>query len=92
MGARPLPPPKKTFRRFSPENGLQLITCFRRRCFDNSTCKRVLDLLEPGDLRLEQVVIKTVAVVKLFWNRNINGYSEADEYGNSRIWRQMRSG
>ena len=26
--------------------------------FDNSTCKRVLDLLEPGDLRLGQVVIK----------------------------------
>jgi len=33
--------------------------------FDNSTCKRVLDLLEPGDLRLGQVVIKRVAVVKL---------------------------
>ena len=32
---------------------------------DNSTCKRVLNLLEPGDLRLEQVVIKRVAVVKL---------------------------
>jgi len=32
--------------------------------FDNSTYKRVLDLLEPGDLRLEQVVIKRVAVVK----------------------------
>ena len=32
--------------------------------FDNSTCKRVLDLLEPGDLRLGQVVIKRVAVVK----------------------------
>jgi len=32
---------------------------------DNSTCKRVLDLLEPGDLRLGQVVIKRVAVVKL---------------------------
>ena len=27
--------------------------------------KRVLDLLEPGDLRLGQVVIKRVAVVKL---------------------------
>ena len=24
--------------------------------FDNSTCKSVLDLLEPGDLRLGQVV------------------------------------
>ena len=33
--------------------------------FDNSTCKRVLDLLEPGDLKLGQVVIKRVAVVKL---------------------------
>jgi len=35
--------------------------------FDNSTCKRVLDLhmLQPGDLRLGQVVIKRVAVVKL---------------------------
>jgi len=33
--------------------------------FDNSTCKRVLDLLEPGDLRFGQIVIKRVAVVKL---------------------------
>ena len=33
--------------------------------FDNSMCKRVLDLLEPGDLKLGQVVIKRVAVVKL---------------------------
>ena len=33
--------------------------------FDNNTCKRVLDLLEPGDLTLGQVVIKTVAVVEL---------------------------
>ena len=30
--------------------------------FDNSTCKRVLDLLKPGDLTLGQVVIKRVAV------------------------------
>ena len=29
------------------------------------TCKRVLDLLEPSDLILGQVVIKRVAVVKL---------------------------
>ena len=35
------------------------------RSFDNSTCKRVLDLLEPGDLRLGQVVVERVAVVKL---------------------------
>ena len=33
--------------------------------FDNSTCKRVLDLLEPGDLTLGQVVMKRAALVKL---------------------------
>jgi len=33
--------------------------------FDDSTCKRVLDLLEPGNLTLGQVVIKRVAVVEL---------------------------
>jgi len=33
--------------------------------FDNSMCKRVLDLVEPGDLRFGQVVIKRVAVVEL---------------------------
>ena len=38
--------------------------------FDNSTCKRVQDLLEPGDLRLGQVVIKRVAVVKLGVNND----------------------
>ena len=27
--------------------------------FDNSTCKRVLDLLKPGDLTLGQVVIES---------------------------------
>jgi len=32
--------------------------------FDNSTCERVLDLLEPGDLRLGPVAIKRVAVFK----------------------------
>jgi len=36
--------------------------------FDNSTCKRVPDLLELGDLRLGQVVIKRVAVVELAMN------------------------
>ena len=60
--------------------------------FDNSTCKRVLDLLYPGDLRLGQVVIKRVAVVKLgvnteqwtwrwwmlFCYQGMDGYSEAD--------------
>ena len=33
--------------------------------FDNSTCERVLGLLEPSDLSLGQVVIKRVAVVEL---------------------------
>ena len=72
--------------------------------FGNSTCKTVLDLLEPGDLTLGQVVIKRVAVVELgvnngsgdggscFWDRGMDGYSEADEYVNCRTWRQMRSG
>ena len=42
--------------------------------FDNSTCKRVLGLLEPGDLRLGQVVIKRVAVVNLGVNNgSVNG-------------------
>jgi len=39
------------------------VTAFRS--FDNSTCKRVLDLLESCDLRLGQVVIKRVAVFEL---------------------------
>jgi len=45
-----------------PKNGSD-VTGFRS--FDNSTYKRVLDLLELGNLRLGQVVIKRVAVVKL---------------------------
>jgi len=65
--------------------------------FDNSTCKRVLDLLEPGDLGVGQVVIKRVAVVELGVNNKsgdggscfgiMDGYSEADGYGNSKILR-----
>jgi len=39
--------------------------------FDNSTCKKVLDLLEPGDLKLGQVVIKRVAVVELGVNMKV---------------------
>ena len=76
------------------------------KSFDNSTCKRILDLLEPGDLTLGQFVIKRVAVVELGVNngsgdgggcflyrcRGMDGYSETDGYGNSKIWRQMRSG
>jgi len=60
--------------------------------FDNSTCERVLDLLEPDDLRLGQVVIKKSSNSqawseqwkwrswKLFWYRGMDGYSEADEW------------
>ena len=29
---------------------------------------------------------------RLFWYQGMGGYSEADGYGNSKIWRQMRSG
>ena len=44
--------------------------------FDNSTCESVLDLLEPGDLRLAQVVIKRVAVVE-------HGVNNGSGYGGS---------
>ena len=27
-----------------------------------------------------------------FWYRGMDGYSKADGYGNSKTWRQMRSG
>ena len=66
--------------------------------FDNSTCKRILDLFEPGDLRLGQVVIKRVAVVNdgsgdgggcFAWNRGMDGYRKDDEYGNSKICRKV---
>jgi len=31
-------------------------------------------------------------MVEAVWYRGMDGYSEADKYGNSKIWRQMRSG
>ena len=43
------------------------------RSFDNSTCRRVLDPLKPGDLTLRQVVIKRVAVVELGVNNGSGG-------------------
>ena len=50
--------------------------------FDNSMCKRVLDLLEPGDLKLWLVVIKRVAVVELGVNNGSgDGGSWYREYG-----------
>ena len=33
-----------------------------------------------------------VAMVEAVWYQGMDGYSEADGYGNSKIWRQMRSG
>jgi len=51
--------------------------------FDNSTCKRVLDLLEPGDLRLGQVVIKRVAVAKLGLN---NGSGDDGHCFGIEVW------
>jgi len=66
--------------------------------FDNSTCKRVLDLLEPGDLTLGQVVIKRVAVVMLAVNNGSGdggicfGIEVSNLTNNGNIWRQMRSG
>ena len=51
--------------------------------FDNSTCERVLDLLEPGDLRLWQVVIKRVAIVKLGVN---NGSGDGGSCFGIEVW------
>ena len=51
--------------------------------FDNSTCKRVLDLLKPGDLKLEQVVIKSVAVVELGVN---NGSGDGGSCLGIKVW------
>ena len=51
--------------------------------FDTSTCKRVLDLLEPGDLTLGQVVIKRVAVVELGVN---NGSGDGGGCFGVEVW------
>ena len=51
--------------------------------FDNSTCKRVLDLLKPGDLTLGQVVIKRVAVVELGVN---NGSGDGGGCFGIEVW------
>ena len=50
---------------------------------DNSTFKRVLDLLEPGDLRLGQVVIKRAAVVELGVN---NGSGDGGNCFGIEVW------
>jgi len=51
--------------------------------FDESVCKRVLDLLEPGDLRLGQAVIKRVAAVKLGVN---NGSGDGGSCFGIEVW------
>ena len=51
--------------------------------FDNSTCKRVLDLLEPGDLKLGQVVIKRAAVAELGVN---NGSGDGGSCFGIEVW------
>ena len=51
--------------------------------FDNSTCERVLDPLEPGDLTLGQVVIKRVAVVELGVN---NGSGSGGSCFGIEVW------
>ena len=51
--------------------------------FDNSTCERVLDLLEPGDLTRGQAVIKRVAVVKLGVN---NGSGDGGSCFGIEVW------
>ena len=53
------------------------------RSFDNSTCKRVLDLLEPGNLTLGQVVIKRGAVVELGVN---NGSDDGGGCFGIEVW------
>ena len=55
--------------------------------FDNSTCKRVLDLMKPGDLTLGQV-----AVVKLGVNSqsgdggSCSGVEVLTDIAKGRIW------
>ena len=51
--------------------------------FDNSMCKRVLDLLQPGDRRLGQVVIKRVAVVKIGVN---SGTGDGGSCSGIEVW------
>jgi len=65
---------------YRPEDGSD-VTGFGS--FDNSMCKRVLDLLELDDLRLGQVVIKRVAVVKLGVN---NGSGNGGSCFGIEVW------
>jgi len=51
--------------------------------YDNSTCKRVLDQLEPRRLRFGRVVIKRVAVVELGVN---NGSGDGGSCSGIKVW------
>ena len=51
--------------------------------FDDSTCKRVLNLLKPGDLILGQVAIMRVAVVELGVN---NGSGDGGGCFGIKVW------
>ena len=55
----------------------------KRIYLSNSTCKRVLDVLKPGDLTLGQVVIKRVAVVELRVN---NGSGDGGSCFGIEVW------
>jgi len=66
-----------------PKDGSDVTDVTGFGSFDNSTCQRVLDLLEPGDLRLGQVVIKRVAVVKLGVN---NGSGDGGSCFSIEVW------
>ena len=65
--------------------------------FDNSMRVAVVELevnngSGTGSTTARNLLCGKKFDVKLFWYRGTNGYSEADGYGNSMIWRQMRSG
>ena len=76
------------------ENGSHI--CEIRR-LNNSTSKRVLDLLEPVKLTVWKVMTERVTVVKfrvnyrggnwcwLFWSRGMGGYSEVNGCDSSKI-------
>ena len=65
--------------------------------FNNTVCKRVLSLLEAGHLRLKEVVVKRITMIKcgvqrwrwqwyrLLWNWGKGGFSGVDECCNSKI-------
>jgi len=59
------------------------------RSFNNSACKRVLNPLEAGYLRLRVAVVNRSTVIKFEVKAVVESskgrYSQVDEYNNSRI-------